>query len=168
MKRVNPMKPLSVTIQVAIQGAQVFPALSMHLIDTKEDVCNSSRAIVVDNNRRTFTLRAPRGTPFGQMAKDDSPLVKMLFYGYKNGTYTISGTYRWLEDADSNPRLFSLNLHGRLSVLAAGSPPVSEDSPDEETNPTIQTASKPLEQARWLSDESVECLGVEVTEGSTL
>lgn len=53
------------------------------------------------------------------MANDGSPLVKMLFFGYKNGTYTICGTYRWLEDPDAYPRMFqrlSLNIDGSLSV----------------------------------------------------
>lgn len=121
------MRASRVSLSVAIVGSTQLPAAYISLYDTKEDIVNTSRSIVVGATAKNISVRAPRGTDFGDWATDNSPVFVITASNYYNGVITASGTV-WIEYAPHK-------VTSKVALLGPFHFPPTEDVPSSTDDP---------------------------------
>lgn len=109
------MRPVRVAVSAAVIGATQLPALVLSLYDTKEDIINVSRPVVLGSTSKTLSVSAPRGTDYGDYASDTSNVIGLNALGYYNGTLTVAGTL-WMQFAPHK-------VPSRVALLSGPFPP---------------------------------------------
>lgn len=115
------MRPVRVSLSVAVINGTQLPAIYISLQDTKEDTINISRSVVAGATAKFISVRAPRGTDFGDWASDNSPVFVITAANFYNGNITASGTV-WIEYAPHK-------VTTKVALLGPFTSPLTEDVP---------------------------------------
>lgn len=129
--RGRPVRPHSISISAAIAGHTQCPALYLILVDTKEDVCATSRSIVLSTTSKRLSLRTPRSLDYGQWQADASRVGSIMCPGYYNGTITVSGSM-----------IFEFQPHSYLHNIKL----VFDESPSSQSSPAAVSEGPPAEE----------------------
>lgn len=92
------MRPVKASVNAAIVAHSVNPALYLSLYDTKTDIINVSRSVVLGTSTARVSVHAPRGTDFGDYSSSSSPVLDLNLANFYNGSVTVSGTI-WFQFA---------------------------------------------------------------------